>query len=221
MDPNRHHDRSLASPERAHRWYAPVKRVADVVLAALALVLLSPVFAAVGLLVYRDLGSPVIFRQVRPGRDARPFTLFKFRTMATGECEGVEAVSTDDERTSRLGHILRRTSLDELPELVNILRGDMSFVGPRPMLMEYVALFTPEQARRHQVRPGLTGLAQVSGRNALSWEERFALDVEYVDHYGPWLDLKVLAATALVVLSKRGAHGDADAVLEPFRGSAK
>ena len=206
------------SPNR-HRWYRPVKRAADVVLAALALVVLSPVFAVVALLVYRDLGAPVIFRQTRPGRHAAPFTLFKFRTMATGEHEGVAAVSTDAERTSHLGHILRRTSLDELPELVNILRGDMSFVGPRPMLMEYVPLFTPEQARRHEVRPGLTGLAQVSGRNALSWEERFALDVRYVDQYGPLLDLTVLVRTALVVVNKRGAHGDADVVLEPFAGT--
>ena len=204
-----------------HSWYGPLKRTADVVFASLALVVLSPVLLLLALLVYFDLGSPVIFRQVRPGRGAAPFTLFKFRTMAITDVRGVEAVSSDDARTSRFGHLLRRTSLDELPELVNILRGDMSVVGPRPMLVEYVPLFSVEQARRHEVRPGLTGLAQVKGRYSLSWEERFAADVEYVDRCSPWLDIEILAKTVLVLASKRGAHSDADAALEPFRGSAR
>ena len=199
--------------------YRPFKRLADIVVSAVALVVLSPVLVVVGLLVIADLGSPVLFRQTRPGRGARPFTLYKFRTMRGAADNGLAAVATDTERVTSLGQFLRKSSLDELPELFNVLRGDMSFVGPRPMLMEYVPLFSATQARRHEVTPGLTGLAQVSGRNALSWERRFALDVEYVDTMGPLVDLGILFKTVGVVLSRRGADGGVGAELPPFTGS--
>lgn len=199
--------------------YRPFKRLADIVVSAVALVVLSPVLAAVALLVRADLGSPVLFRQTRPGKGAAPFTLYKFRTMRSSAESGVAAVATDEDRVTPLGRFLRKSSLDELPELFNVLKGDMSFVGPRPMLTEYVSLYTPEQARRHEATPGLTGLAQVSGRNALSWERRFALDVEYVDTMSPILDLAILLKTVGVVLSRRGADGGVGAELPPFTGS--
>lgn len=199
--------------------YRPFKRLADIVVSAVALVVLSPVLAVVALLVLSDVGSPVLFRQTRPGKGASPFTLYKFRTMRGVNDGGLAAVASDDTRVTAIGRLLRRSSLDELPELFNVLKGDMSFVGPRPMLMEYVALYTPEQARRHEVTPGLTGLAQVSGRNALSWERRFALDVEYVDSMSPLVDLAILGKTVSVVLSRRGADGGVGAELPPFTGS--
>lgn len=199
--------------------YRPFKRLADIVVSAVALALLSPVLLTVAVLVLLDLGRPVLFRQTRPGRGAVPFTLYKFRTMAGATDRGLAAVASDETRVTRLGRFLRRSSLDELPELLNVLKGDMSFVGPRPMLMEYVRLYTPEQARRHEVTPGLTGLAQVSGRNALSWERRFELDVRYVDTMGPLVDLGILLKTVGVVLSRRGADGGVSADLPPFTGS--
>jgi lipopolysaccharide/colanic/teichoic acid biosynthesis glycosyltransferase len=153
-----------------------MKRLLDVVISAVLLLVLSPLLAAVAIAVWRDVGSPVLFRQVRPGLHGRPFTLFKFRTMrgaATGEFSG----ATDEQRLTRFGAWLRAMSLDELPELWNVLKGDMSLVGPRPLLMRYLPLYSPEQMRRHDVRPGLTGWAQVNGRNALSWDDKFALDV--------------------------------------------
>ena len=199
--------------------YLLVKRALDVIASAVLLVLLSPVMLVIALAIRATMGAPVLFRQERPGIHAEPFTLLKFRTMRHTDCCGVDAVCTDEERTTPLGRILRTTSLDELPELLNILRGDMSFVGPRPMLMEYVPLFSERQARRHEVRPGLTGLAQVSGRNALSWEERFELDVQYVDSVGLTTDLSIMLRTVGVVVSRYGASGAPVAPLEPFRGT--
>ena len=199
--------------------YLLVKRAFDVIASAVLLVLLSPVMLVIALAIRATMGAPVLFRQERPGIHAEPFTLLKFRTMRHADCCGVDAVCTDEERTTPLGRVLRTTSLDELPELLNILRGDMSFVGPRPMLMEYVPLFNERQARRHEVRPGLTGLAQVSGRNALSWEERFELDVQYVDSVGLAIDLSIMLRTVGVVVSRYGASGTPVAPLEPFRGT--
>ena len=192
------------------------KRVFDVVCAGILLVLLAPLFVVVAIVVRAALGPPVIFRQARPGRGGKPFTLYKFRTMVqTGP--GV----ADAERLTPIGRALRAASLDELPELWNVIRGDMSLVGPRPLLVEYLDRYTPEQARRHEVRPGITGWAQVEGRNALPWEERFALDVWYVDHRSFALDLKILARTFWAVASRRGVAHEGHATMEEFRGSWK
>ncbi len=191
-----------------------MKRAFDVCVAALGLVLLSPVLAAIALLVRCTLGSPIVFRQQRPGLGARPFTLYKFRTMRQAG-PGV----SDADRMTRLGMRLRSTSLDELPELWNVLRGDMSLVGPRPLLMQYLPLYTPEQARRHEVRPGITGWAQVNGRNAISWKEKFRLDVWYVDHQSFWLDLRILARTVWRVLSREGISEPGQATMTFFEGN--
>lgn len=196
-----------------------MKRLLDVVLAGFLLLLLSPLLAAVAVAVRRDVGSPVLFRQVRPGLRGRPFTLYKFRTMrgaATGEFSG----ASDEQRLTRFGAWLRAMSLDELPELWNVLRGDMSLVGPRPLLMRYLPLYTPEQMRRHDVRPGLTGWAQVNGRNALSWDDKFALDVWYVDHRSFALDLKILLLTVAAVFRRHGISAEDSATMPEFRGSA-
>ncbi len=168
-----------------------IKRLLDILGAAGGLVLLSPLLAVVAVLVWRDLGRPILFRQVRPGRDGRPFTMYKFRTMRDIR-DGRGQPLPDAERLTPIGRFLRRFSLDELPELWNVLRGDMSLVGPRPLLMEYLPRYTREQSRRHEVRPGITGLAQVQGRNALPFSKRLALDVEYVDRFSLWLDAKIL-----------------------------
>jgi lipopolysaccharide/colanic/teichoic acid biosynthesis glycosyltransferase len=195
-----------------------VKRAFDVVLSSVALIVLSPLLAAVALTVRLTLGRPVLFRQQRPGLGGRPFTLFKFRTMrpaAPGRQEAGEA-----ERLTPVGAFLRSTSLDELPELWNVLRGDMSLVGPRPLLMEYLPLYTPEQARRHLVRPGITGWAQVNGRNAITWEEKFRLDVWYVDHRSFRLDLKILALTAWKVFAQEGITETGQATVRAFKGAA-
>ncbi len=190
----------------------------DLIGAGAALVLTSPLLAAVALLVRVRLGTPVLFRQRRPGLHGRPFVLYKFRTMREPR-DGEERARTDAERLTPLGRVLRATSLDELPELANVLRGDMSLVGPRPLLMDYLPRYTPEQARRHEVRPGLTGLAQVRGRNALTWDEKFRLDVWYVDHRSTWLDLKILALTAGQVVTGRGIAHPGEATMREFRGS--
>lgn len=174
---------------------------------------------AVAVLVRSRLGSPVLFRQRRPGRHARPFGLYKFRTM-TDARDSSGKLLPDEVRLTRIGRILRKLSLDELPQLVNVLRGDMSLVGPRPLLMQYVERYTPRQARRMEVRPGITGWAQVNGRNALSWEERFELDVWYVDHRSLALDLKILALTALRVLQRDGVSAEGHATMPEFRGTA-
>jgi lipopolysaccharide/colanic/teichoic acid biosynthesis glycosyltransferase len=177
-----------------------------------------PVFAAVALAVRVSLGSPVLFRQKRPGLNGEPFTLLKFRSMRDARDMAGRSLP-DSARMTALGRVLRRTSLDELPELVNVLRGEMSLVGPRPLLMEYLPLYTPRQARRHEVRPGLTGLAQVRGRNALSWEERFELDLWYVEHRSLGLDLMILGQTAWKVIAGEGINQPGHETAEEFRGS--
>ncbi|KQY60075.1 hypothetical protein ASD11_11305 [Aeromicrobium sp. Root495] len=192
-----------------------VKRALDVVVSALGLVVASPVILVTAILVRRRLGTPVLFRQVRPGRHGQPFTLVKFRTML----DPAEGLTSDEDRLTPFGRRLRSLSLDELPSLVNVLRGDMSLVGPRPLLLSYLARYTPEQARRHEVRPGITGLAQVSGRNEVPWERRFELDVQYVDRRSLRLDLRILAATALPVLARRGISDGGSSTMTEFLGS--
>lgn len=183
-------------------------------------VVVSPVLAAVSLAIRLKFGSPVLFRQQRPGMNGNAFTLFKFRTMLDARDERGDLLS-DSQRLTALGRFLRAASLDELPELFNVLKGDMSLVGPRPLLMQYLDRYTPEQARRHEVRPGITGWAQVNGRNALSWDEKFALDVWYVDNMSFWLDLKILAMTVLKVLSREGVSQRGHATMSEFMGSAR
>ncbi len=201
---------------RGRGLYPPVKRVVDVLVAGAALVVTAPVMAAVAVAVRRDVGSPVLFRQMRPGRYGEPFELVKFRTMRT--LGSADSVATDGERLTPFGRRLRTTSLDELPTLWNVLRWDMSLVGPRPLLMEYLDRYTPAQARRHEVRPGVTGLAQVRGRNSLSWDEKFAADVEYVDRMGPLLDARILVATLVTVLRRQGISAPDAPTMHLFTG---
>ena len=196
-----------------------MKRLMDIILAGAALVLLSPVLLLVALAIRATMGSPVLFRQERPGLAGRPFGIVKFRTMRDLAPDAAEPES-DEARLTRLGRFLRATSLDELPELWNVVRGDMSLVGPRPLLMRYLPLYSPEQARRHEVRPGLTGWAQVKGRNALSWSEKFALDIWYVDHRSVWLDLRIIAMTVWQVIARRGISADGCATMHEFRGDS-
>jgi lipopolysaccharide/colanic/teichoic acid biosynthesis glycosyltransferase len=188
------------------------------VLATLGLLALALPLLVLAWLVLRKLGSPVFFRQVRPGMHGKPFEMLKFRTM-TSERSPDGKMHSDSVRLTPFGRFLRATSLDELPELWNVLKGDMSLVGPRPLLMEYLPLYTPEQARRHEVRPGITGYAQVNGRNAISWEDKFALDVWYVDHFSLWLDIKILWLTVKKVLVRDGISAAGEATMPRFTGS--
>lgn len=196
------------------------KRPMDFVLALCAIIILLPVFLIVALLVKVNLGSPVIFKQQRPGLNEKIFTLYKFRTMTDERDENGELLP-DGIRLTRFGKFLRSTSLDELPELFNILKGDMSFIGPRPLLVQYLPLYNDHQKRRHEVRPGLSGLAQVSGRNSLSWEEKFNLDVEYVNNVNFIEDLRILILTIIKVLKREGISSDKAATMEPFKGTVK
>jgi lipopolysaccharide/colanic/teichoic acid biosynthesis glycosyltransferase len=197
-----------------------VKRLLDVAASLVALVALAPVAVVVALAVRRALGSPVIFRQVRPGRSGRPFVLYKFRTMHDARAPNGRELP-DAERLTRFSRWLRGTSLDELPELVNVLKGDMSLVGPRPLLMEYLPLYSVEQSRRHDVRPGVTGWAQVNGRNAVGWVDRFRLDVWYVDHLSFALDVRILAMTLRQVFRREGITQVGHATAERFTGSSR
>ena len=199
---------------RRCRW----KRPFDVIVSVPALVVLSPLFLLVAIAVRVDMGAPVIFRQSRPGRFGRPFTLYKFRTMRDA-LDASGRPLPDAERLTWLGRALRAASLDELPELINVLRGDMSLVGPRPLLIEYLPLYSAEQRRRHDVRPGITGWAQVNGRNALTWREKFALDVYYVDHLSFRLDLRILFLTLVRVVQREGISQHGHVTMEPFRGN--
>ena len=194
-----------------------LKRLVDVVGAGTAIVVLSPALAAVALAVRVRMGRPVLFAQLRPGLDGALFEMWKFRTM-TDDRDASGTLLPDAERLTAVGRFLRRTSLDELPELFNVLRGDMSLVGPRPLLPEYLPLYSPEQRRRHEVPPGITGWCQVNGRNALSWDDKFALDVWYVDHWSLGLDLRILAATVQAVLTGRGISAEGHATAPFFRG---
>lgn len=195
-----------------------MKRLFDFFMALIALVLLLPVIAIVAWQIRRKLGSPVLFRQVRPGLHGKPFEMIKFRTMR----DAVDAQGNplpDSERMTPFGSFLRSSSLDELPELWNVLKGDMSLVGPRPLLMEYLPLYSPEQARRHEVRPGVTGWAQVNGRNAISWPDKFRLDVWYVDNRSLWLDIKILFLTVKKVLVRDGISAEGEATMSKFTGN--
>lgn len=195
-----------------------MKRAFDIVATGLAVIVFAPFIAAIALLVRWRLGSPVLFRQTRPGKDGRPFEMLKFRTMIDAR-DGDGRLLPDADRLTRFGRFLRSTSLDELPELWNVLKGDMSLVGPRPLLMEYLPLYSAEQARRHKVRPGLTGWAQINGRNALSWEQKFALDLWYVDNRSFWLDIKIIARTISNVLKRSGISAEGEATMPRFTGT--
>ena len=194
------------------------KRFFDIVLSGLALVVLSPVLVVVAILVRTKLGSPVIFCQERPGKNEKIFKLYKFRSMTDARDENGDLLP-DEIRLTKFGKLLRSTSLDELPELWNILKGDMSIVGPRPLLVKYLPLYNEEQRHRHDVRPGLTGLAQVSGRNAITWEEKFALDIQYISHITCSNDVKIIFATVGKVFRRDGIHSEAAATMEEFRGT--
>ena len=200
-------------------YQAVGKRTLDVVLVAILAVVTLPLWAVIAALLALANRGKVLFRQERPGLDGRPFTILKFRTM-TDQRDAAGEPLPDEQRLSAVGRFVRRTSLDELPQLLNVLRGDLSLVGPRPLLMEYLPLYTKEQARRHGVRPGVTGWAQVNGRNAISWEERFALDVHYVDNVSFGLDMRILLRTVGQVLSGRGVSSGTAATVERFRGTA-
>ncbi len=197
-----------------------VKRPMDFILSLLAIVILSPVLLIVALLVRLKLGNPIIFKQKRPGVNERIFTLYKFRTMTDKRDENGE-VLPDKIRLTEFGRLLRSTSLDELPELFNILKGDMSIIGPRPLLIQYLPLYNDHQKRRHEVRPGLSGLAQVNGRNAISWEDKFDMDVRYVDNVSFIGDWKIVLLTIKKVFAKEGINSDAAATMEPFTGIVK
>lgn len=195
-----------------------IKRVLDILGAAIGLIVFSPILIAISLIIRAEMGSPVLFSQTRAGRNGEPFRMIKFRTMR-------DAINADGrplpdaERLTELGRLLRSSSLDELPELWNVLKGDMSLVGPRPLLMEYLPLYSVEQARRHEVRPGVTGWAQVNGRNAISWEEKFALDVWYVDNRSLWLDLKIIWLTIRKVIKRDGISAAGEATMSKFTGN--
>lgn len=197
-----------------------LKRLLDIIASATGLVLLAPVFAVVALQIRLKLGSPILFRQFRPGKDGKPFEMVKFRTMRN-TVDGYGNPLSDSERITPFGSFLRSTSLDELPEFWNVLVGDMSLVGPRPLLMEYLPLYSEEQRRRHKVRPGITGWAQVNGRNAVSWEDKFQLDVWYVDNLSFWLDMKILFLTVKKVLIRDGISAEGEATVSKFTGSTE
>ncbi len=195
-----------------------IKRIFDIVLSALFLLLLLPVMILLFFLIRKKIGKPVFFQQMRPGLRGRCFTMSKFRTM-TNACDADGKLLPDAERLTPFGHFLRASSLDELPELWNVLKGDMSLVGPRPLLVEYLPLYSAEQARRHEMRPGITGWAQVNGRNALDWDDKFKLDVWYVDNHSLWLDVKILWRTLYKVLGQKDINAHGSATMPPFCGS--
>ncbi|MDN5543466.1 MAG: sugar transferase [Acinetobacter sp.] len=197
-----------------------LKRLLDIVIASSALVLLSPVYAFVAYKVRKNLGSPVLFRQVRPGLKGKPFEMIKFRSMK----DVVDAQGNplpDSERLTPFGQMLRSSSLDEMPELWNVIKGEMSIVGPRPLLMEYLPLYNEQQAKRHNVRPGITGYAQVNGRNAISWEKKFELDTWYVENRSLWLDFKIMLKTVQKVLSKDDISAEGEATISKFTGTSE
>ena len=197
-----------------------LKRLLDIIIASITLILLSPLYFYVAHKVKKNLGSPVLFRQVRPGLHGKPFEMIKFRSMK----DAVDAQGNplpDSERLTPFGKMLRSSSLDEMPELWNVIKGDMSIVGPRPLLMEYLPLYNQEQAKRHLVRPGMTGHAQVNGRNAISWEEKFKLDTWYVENQSVWLDFKIMLKTVKKVLAKDDINAENDATMPKFNGNEK
>lgn len=213
-----HHTNQKRNKKFIYKKY--FKRPMDVILSLIAIIVLSPLMIIISALVKINLGSPIIFKQKRPGLNEKLFTLYKFRTM-TDEIDENGELLPDSSRLTKFGTLLRSTSLDELPELFNILRGDMSIIGPRPLLKQYLPLYNEYQKRRHEVRPGLSGLAQVNGRNAISWEERFDLYIEYVDNVSFLLDLKIILLTIKKVIFREGINSETAATMEPFKGSTK
>lgn len=197
-----------------------MKRLFDIILSAIALIIFSIPIIITAVIVRIKLGSPIIFKQKRPGLYGKPFYVYKFRTM-TDEKDENGKLLPDEVRLTKTGRIIRKLSLDELPQLFNVLKGELSLVGPRPLLMEYLPLYTTEQARRHEVKPGITGWAQVNGRNAISWEEKFALDVWYVDNQSFWLDMKILFMTVIKVFKREGISQEGQATIEKFTGTQK
>lgn len=195
-----------------------IKRLLDIIIASIALILLSPLYLYVAYKVRKNLGSPVIFRQVRPGLHGKPFEMIKFRTM-TDERDGKGNLLPNEQRLPKFGKMLRATSLDEMPELWNVIKGDMSIVGPRPLLMDYLPLYNEEQAKRHNVRPGMTGHAQVNGRNAISWEKKFELDTWYVENQSIWLDFKIMFQTVKKVIIKEGINQSEEVIMTRFTGN--
>jgi sugar transferase EpsL len=200
-------------------WYRRFgKRAIDLIFVMPAFILIAPVIAGLGVLVRLFLGTPVLFRQPRPGLNGKPFTIYKFRTMNDArDADGI--LLSDAERLTRLGRFMRTTSLDELPELFNVLKGEMSLVGPRPLLMQYLERYTSEQMRRHEVKPGITGWAQINGRNVITWEQKFAFDVWYVEHLAFWLDIKIIALTIWKILGREGITQPGQATVEEFMGN--
>ncbi|WP_180044139.1 MULTISPECIES: sugar transferase [unclassified Acinetobacter] len=195
-----------------------LKRILDIIIASIALILLSPLYFYVAHKVKKNLGSPVLFRQVRPGLHGKPFEMIKFRTM-TDERDAQGNLLPNEQRLPKFGKMLRATSLDEMPELWNVIKGDMSIVGPRPLLMDYLPLYNEEQAKRHNVRPGMTGYAQVNGRNSISWEEKFKLDTWYVENRSTWLDFKIMFQTVKKVLIKEGINQSEEVTMTRFTGN--
>lgn len=200
--------------------YKYVKRALDFISALFLLIILSPVLALAALLIALQHDGPILFKQERPGKDGKIFTVYKLRTMSTERYDKNGRELSDFERMTRLGRLLRKTSVDELPQLFNILKGDMSFIGPRPLLTEYLELYSPEQMRRHEVLPGISGWAQVNGRNTLTWDEKFTYDVYYVDNYSFKMDMKILIKTVANVLSQSGINSDETNTMEKFTGNA-
>lgn len=200
--------------------YKYIKRILDIISSLLAIIILSPLLAVTAVLVKTKLGSPVLFKQERPGKDEKIFTLIKFRTMTDERDENGELLP-DEVRLTKFGKFLRSTSIDELPELFNILKGDMSVIGPRPLLVEYIPRYNEHQHRRHEVRPGLSGWAQVNGRNTVSWEDKFDMDVHYVDNYSFAMDVKILFMTVLNVIKKEGISSETSATMEVFMGTSE
>jgi lipopolysaccharide/colanic/teichoic acid biosynthesis glycosyltransferase len=197
-----------------------LKRLFDIVVAGFTLLALFPILTLLAILIRLQLGSPVFFSQMRPGLNGKPFKIFKFRTMLDAtDADG--KLLPDESRLTSFGKMLRATSLDEPPELWNVLKGDMSLVGPRPLLMEYLPLYSKEQNRRHEVHPGITGWAQINGRNSISWEEKFKLDIWYVDNQSPWLDIKILIQTAKKVITREGISAEGEATMPCFTGTPK
>ena len=212
----------MTTTKRANNWLyllsSVIKVMGDRSMAALLLILFSPILIVVAILVRLRMGSPIVFTQERPGKNGRIFTVYKFRTM-TSDCDAQGELLSDEERLIPLGQFFRKASLDELPQLMNVLLGDMSFVGPRPLLVRYLPRYNSEQARRHDVLPGITGWAQVNGRNALSWDEKFRLDIWYVDNWSLWLDLKILLLTVKKVFKREGISQTGSNIgMEEFMG---
>ncbi|MBC1238691.1 sugar transferase [Nostoc sp. 2RC] len=204
------------------RYSRVIKSILDRVVGAIALIFLAPLLLGVAIAIYLRMGSPVVFIQPRPGKNARIFNFYKFRTM-TNECDAQGNLLADENRLTALGKFLRQTSLDELPQLWNVLKGDMSFVGPRPLLVKYLDLYTPQQARRHEVKPGITGWAQVNGRRTLDrfWDKKFELDVWYIEHWSLWLDLKILLMTVWQVIQRKSISQEGHVTSEEFTGQLK